>query len=292
MLQKNSYGGVVFSPTTKIDCCNTNALGYQCDSNWTADFGPTDDFGSLEPYQTFVLTASNLFLLLPALKLFISNTYYKTNNKSIVFLNLMAMIVSFLYHLCKTNGPNGGGACLLHFCTLKNLDYSFSNTLLVSLIFFLFPFAIQLEEEETKGLFILEDYRFIENYVLCFYFWTIFLLLDSTLLCTGNFTMVLFLAIISSSILIAIVGHCIIIESITDRRRFAKFNKINTAVGFTLVLIAAFFFVIEDYMDKRYYWITHSLWHIFASLAQLVLLDARNQKRTLFGAFCFLYDPI
>jgi len=303
--------GFIFSPTNTINCCNVNALGYECvvlssgipagiDGGLFQRNSPTDDFGSLDLYQTIILVVSNLVLLLPAFKAAL------LGNWSRVFLNFMAMIFSMWYHLCKTKSVSGG-ICVLNFCTLKNLDYSFSNTLEISLIFFLFPFIIEEEEDYStkerlhskKDIFI-RKYAHIESFILISFFFIIFILLDSTFFCSGQHSMALFLIMSGSALLITLIGHCIITRLVFVSERiqnnywgeyYANWNRVNFIVGTIFAILAVGFFIVEDYISKDYYWITHSLWHILAALAQVFYLDIRSKKRTGMAALLFICIP-
>lgn len=287
MSNSNYRTKFVFSPTNQINCCNVNSLGFECNiPNPGDDFGATDEFGSLELYQTIFLVLSNLVLLIPAFKAFIIKNYSR------VFLNLLAMFISSAYHLCKTSNNNSGGLCFLPFCTLKSLDYAASNTLLISLIFFILPFTIEEFntgdniKQDKKEKKLLKKIRFIEDYILLCYFGAIYLILNSTILCSGKKLFLVFIIFIISSLFIAIVGHFIILK-IAGKNTYMTYNRTNLFIGFTLAAIAILFFFIEDYMNKKYYWIFHSLWHIIASISQIFLLDARTNTRTGFKSFFF-----
>jgi hypothetical protein len=261
-----------------------NALGYECTTSPTDIWSdlvssPTDEFGSFQTYQTVFLVLSNLFLLIPAYKAFLQKNY------TIFGLNILSSSTSSLYHACKSSS---GGVCLLNFCTLKNLDYASSTTLLISFIFFILPFVIEEDEEEPNGFGnkVIKEYKFIEGILLVSYFLGIFIILDSTFMCSGKYTMIFFLITIGSAFLIALVGHFVIVRQV-DVKSFAPYNIPNLIIGTTLLIIAIVFFVIEDYTSKELYWLTHGLWHITGALSEPFFLDVRSKTRTACASLCF-----
>jgi hypothetical protein len=272
----------VLGPTYKINCCNTNALGVECIDSENS-FGSYDLYGSSEIYQTIILIISNLVLIAPAFKAFFIGNYSRT------FINLNAMLISSLYHLCKTNTDHPKGICLIQFCVLKNLDYSASMTLLISVIFFILPFVneekLQKDINESKfknklpGKKISIKLNFIEDYLLLCYFGFIYITLSSTVFCSNNYIMPLFIGLIISSIIITIIGNIIVTKCLEINKNY--FNRQITFIGFFLVSISLALFIVGDYLPTSSYWVTHSLWHIFGALSQLVLLNIRNRSNTL-----------
>lgn len=257
----------VFEPTDKIDCCKINALGEYCIALGPGnnDIHYTDEFGGTEPYQTVFLIISNLFILLPAFKSYYLKNYSRT------FLNIMAMLISILYHLCKTKSTTSG-YCLLHFCVLKNLDYSFSTTLLISIIFFIIPFV----DEDGKKTY-LSKYNFIESYILLSYFGVLYIILSSTILCYNKNSTLIFIITAGSAIAISIIGNIIVTKCLELNKNY--FNTRIIIIGFIIGALSIFLFIISDYLDKNTYWITHSLWHILASITQFILLDIRKKPK-------------
>jgi hypothetical protein len=266
----------VLEPTNNINCCNVNSLGYECyNPNPGYGIGINDEYGSSEVYQAVFLIISNLFLLLPAFKSFLMNDYCRT------FINISAMIVSSLYHLCKTNSKRVRNVCLVQFCILKNLDYSTSITLLISLIFFLLPFIYDIKNDKfakQKGVKYKKTTRFnfLEPYILLCYFIFTYITISGSVFCSNKYILELFGGLIGSAFIISIIGNIIITKILKLHKYY--FNKKILFVGFFLAGLALVLFCISDYLPISSYWITHSLWHILGALAQIVLLNIRKRN--------------
>jgi hypothetical protein len=160
---------------------------------------------------------------------------------------------------------------------------------------------IYYEKENIQKRIEIKKYRFIEDYLLIIYFELIYITLQSTLFCSGKHTLSLSLSLIGSSVVIAVIGHLIIIRKYANdingkgdnsyKKIYEKYNKVNIIVGIILAFIAIMFFVIEDYMDPKFYWITHVLWHTFAAFSALFLFDSRSKTRTGMFSLCFCCIP-
>lgn len=248
---------------------------------------PTDVFGALQSYQTIFLVISNLFLLIPALKAFWNSDFTRT----CVFLS--AMLVSSAFHLCKTK-PHSGGICLLPFCTLRSMDYSTSITLLLSVIYAVFPWLygenVRRGPEEEA---ISPSRMGAEGYVLVF-FWISLNQLFSLLRCGSDETLVFMIVALSIGCIPAILSFALAPGNSSCRPclgggRYLPWDMRDFAIGFGLGVVAISLFVVESFLNSSWYWITHSLWHVFAALSAVFLLDCRSRKswglRTL--VFCW-----
>lgn len=268
---------IIFVPgTTTIDCCQTTPTGDVCASSSSPN---TDTFGGMDPVETAFLVLSNLLLLLPAYKTFLMYNYTRT------YITLSSMIFSSLYHLCKTS-VKGGGICLLPFCTLKNLDYSFSTTVLSSILLLLFPFTAVSREynnrnnEGVRGRW--EDFAgVLETYILISTVFFLYITLGSTsLFCGGRNSSWLFGGVIVVTLLACLIGYVILRLLHLHKAYYENINKTNAIIAIVFAVLAVVCFLVEDYLPRSLYAVLHSFWHIFASLSYLYFLEIRNPHRT------------
>lgn len=266
----------VFGSTTAIRCCYTTPIGNECpnDLNRSTYYNTiTDEYAGLEIYQTFILVASNMPLLIAARKSFSFKDYTRG------FLIATASFVSSVFHLCKTK--IGYGICLLPFCTLRALDYAFSNTVLVSTILFVLPICVTEFDTIIHSSYgvpntnTIAGNAFMESYVLIGFFSVVYFSMAGALLCSGRYALNFITVIIVLAIVIGIFGRTVLSVwyGIT-----IKFDRTNIILGLFFGGVAIIPFVIEGVLDLSSYWITHSLWHLFVTPALLFIFESRYKR--------------
>lgn len=220
-------------------------------------------------YENLFLIGTNLFLLFPIVKAF----RLKRHTRTFVFGG--AMIASIVYHACKTFD---GIACLTHFCVLRSYDFFFSVLVLVSTGLYLIPFGELYDNND-------ENVAWIENWLIYGYGILItFFLVQSD----ASFGVFLWwvVSLTVSSVAIAVISL------IAIAIRCGPLPKMDWQDFFIAVLFGVLgisFFVVEDKMGRDFYWVSHSLWHVFASFAQFYLLESRDLEYSGFDAlinFC------
>jgi predicted membrane channel-forming protein YqfA (hemolysin III family) len=63
-------------------------------------------------------------------------------------------------------------------------------------------------------------------------------------------------------------------------KRVPSFDIVDLVISIVLAVLAVVFFLVEYNLSPDSYWLTHSLWHIFAALSQLYLLESRNKNQS------------
>lgn len=279
--------------TSTINCCNVNAFDYPCDLNNPdnpASKYPesTDPYGSTNALETSFLILSNFFLIYPALYAL------KYKNDMLRFdLNILALIFSCFFHLCKTKNDNVG-VCIVSFCLLRTYDYIFSTSLLLSLLFLLEEYIIIKWIGHGKGKahneLTLKKYRYFlfnaQIIILIFNGLILNILFNKTHLCSSTYSTYIFLIIIGSAFLINFVVTGFL-YNFTTCEIFEKEKNEETSsliyptrnenwgiflLGTILTVVALVFFLTKDYLDSNYYWLLHSLWHTFAAIGQILFL--------------------
>lgn len=264
-------------------------------------------------HEVILLVSSNLLLLLPFWKAYILHEYLRA------FIYLCSFFFSSSYHLCKTAGTDGS-ACLLPLCSLKLLDYTFSYTILMASFLYFLDFGVVYKylkkyhkhskrlESKTINMFyygpneqndttyqftkpnlklkrkenlIQPDMSYIED-------WIIFcsILYNSISVSENEFNPLTYTQL---GIGIGVIWAVVIIGWIYNYITFKispYFDVKDLIIALILAVIGVFLFIIEDYIPSSTYWITHTLWHIFAAVSQLYLLEARNFKKSGWNVCC------
>lgn len=286
----NTSTTFVLDQSLQTRCCYVTPIGVECPNqlNRSSVYNViTDSYAGLELYQTFLLVASNVPLFFVALQTYSLCDYTRT------FLLTGAALVSSLFHLCKTR--LGVGICLLPFCTLRALDYAFSNTVLVSTILFLFPIVLyshdtvsirgkenmtmesknhridQINQKYTKSL---RKLRFIESYILVGFFAMVYFSVSGPLLCNGNFMINFLVVIFITALMIGLVGSAILYYCNNIK---IVMNTKYIFIGLLFGMAAIIPFIVEGSLDVSSYWITHSLWHLLAAPALWFVFNSRTQ---------------
>jgi hypothetical protein len=284
-------------------CCYVTPIGVECPNqlNRTTLYNiVTDNYAGLELYQTFLLVASNVPLFFVALQTYYLRDYTRT------FIIIGAALISSLFHLCKTK--TGMGICVLPFCTLRALDYAFSNTVLVSAILFVLPIVLKshdtliirgasatywpnnggaqrlnganrIDNNIEQSNFIqnyirsLKRFKFIESYILIAAFTMVFFSVSGPLLCNGTNVLNFLVVLIIWTIFIGLIGGMILyywnnIRVVIDTK--------YTFIGLLFGIGAIIPFIVEGFIDVSSYWITHSLWHLLAAPALLFIFNCRH----------------
>ncbi len=287
------------TPTIAIDCCQVNAYGQTCG---VPDPTHYDIFGGANTIQTCALILSNLPLLIAATKAAYMGLY------DISMATFISMCFSWLYHMCKAQ-IGGANVCVLPFCSLKHLDYASSTTVLMRiLLHVIIPVPYYTADDLTEGSKSSNSFMIIfgkhvkraeKAFTICLYFMTL-IILQSTSFCGGTQNAGLFGLLIGITALFTLVVYWTLWISVQGNWSIwmniwhnAGYNGVNTIVGLSLGLIALILFFIEDGTAISSYWYIHTLWHIFAELSEIVLMDVRTKRRGIhWFMFCKRYSGV
>jgi hypothetical protein len=223
-------------------------------------------------WEAIFLVVSNLPLLIVVIRAWIYG--FRTR----AYLFMMAFLASFLYHVCLIRG-GGGLTCVLNFCTLKLLDYMFSYTTLFSAILLFIPFTAfhskkkNLSQAKSRLTVIKPNVSYVED-------WIIFGTITAIGLLVGEINNFDSLSWLQVGVILFIYGVILGIGWTILFVQYGKkpeFDVIDLIFFVIFGLIAIFFFLIEYLLPASSYGYTHSLWHIFGSLALLYAIESRNK---------------
>lgn len=224
-----------------------------------------------------------LFLLLPHLLLIPSIILSYTRRMPIVFVQLIVtFIFSSSYHLCKSTDACLFGGSLLSWTQLDYI-YAFSQILVIFILLLLGSFSTNSIKwfTEMYGL----------KYAKRQQFWTTIIVLaliafDILIVLTRLQSLSTPLTQQTAYIIIAAAAAGVLIKiTLIDEGKFNIFSRYDTRyllVGGLLLIPAIIFFLLES---PTYYWIYHSLWHIFAFIAIFFLIlgsdKGKNNKKVM-----------
>jgi len=280
----------------------------------------TDLYISHEIYEVLALVVSNLFLLLPLYKAWVLHERLRA------LLYLLAIIFSSLYHLCKTFTADSTACVLpLCSLRLLDYTFSYT-ILVSSFLFFLdfgavykhlnsyhthsrrqednkfrkhsnIPLElgligsdmmdnsgkIWLQNKELKNIecLVKVDNTFIED-------WLIISIGIYVAICVSqnNFTALTFLQM---AMLLGVVCAIVVFGWIYLYMNFhlvPHYDAKDLVISLIWAILAITLFLVADYLPPFTYWITHSIWHIFGSTAQLYLLEMRNFRKSGWFVLC------
>lgn len=212
-----------------------------------------DDLYGIYWYENFFLIASNLFLFFPFFKAVRLARYTRA------FMYIGAMLASIAYHACKTAD---GLACITYFCLLRNYDFFFSILVLTTTALYLVPFA-------EESFLWLEDWA-IYIYAVSI---TVFVTQDD-----DSYTLFLWWTISLTASSFVVVAAMLVIL----RLKFGPLPRLDwkdLIIAVVFAIAGVSLFVTEDDMGRTFYWISHSLWHTFASFASFYFLEVRDTEQ-------------
>lgn len=231
-------------------------------------------------WQAIFLVGSNL-ILIPVIFRAWKFAFYTRS-----FLYTAAFTASFLYHICIVQGL-GGASCVFGFCYLKLLDYTGSYTVLFASFLLFLPFtSIHEKPKDNEELPVYNrraNRRKIKPNTTFAEDWIIYSIAITVAIMVGivnNFEALTWLQIVLVLIPILVIVTMGWVHLYVVLHQKPEFDVIDLIISIVLALIGVFFFFVEYRLSPGTYWITHSLWHIFAGLSQLYLLESRNKKRS------------
>lgn len=201
-------------------------------------------------HETIFLMLSNLIFLMPSFFAYRRKLGYEGT------VYLVMAIISTFYHYVDT------GYTLLHYGTWHILDF-YNASMMISrtglMVFY------NTDQEQTP-----EGYK--RNTMIkqiCH------VLIDNIglLLVLENVSMGILVTVLS--ILVALI---ILVAVIWFRDNLEHIDVWDLSTGALFLIIGSGFFMMGDQFE---YWITHSLWHIFAGLGISLMVEALNRKWSL-----------
>lgn len=234
-----------------------------------------DGFLSETWWQTSILVASNLFLLFPL----ISAILKKMITRSLIIS--LALFSSCSYHYCKTLYPN---ICSKgDFLYFYHLDFFFSFLLVINSIMLFLPYEMvkryRTFEPFTREMvyyynyplspFMYEKLEFILTVIYA-------MVVSAIIFFFGEPTLIQYVGVLATDFVVVIIISIFVVRVY---KLEPYYNRWFLFTGIFFVIIGLTLYSTQQFFDKKYYWIYHSLWHILGALGIFALLESKVKTK-------------
>lgn len=236
--------------------------------------------------ERWFLVVSNWSMLLPIIRLIIFSAKKDDDttrnccarfwctasnmNRFIVEIVLFTatMVLSSLYHLCD-DSHEYTRICVTDYTALRYMDFIFSYHCIVTILLFMIDHYFTLFKLFAHGIFLIANVIFVTQY--------------NSGINDSSYANIYYVGIsIAGGLLIIAKIIYLKYYNILSHEILYHFDYVDFAAGLFFAAIGVMFKVLGSIYEDEYYYVYHSLWHIFVMIAINFGIETFNTKVSLF----------